>query len=253
MFYFLSKLLAFLIQPSMWIIFALLAALMSRSAFLRKRFILLGLLLFLVFGNGYLFERTMRGMESERSQEDLTQHPPLPYAVLLGGYAEWNHRSQDMELYRSADRLTEALELYKTGQVEKLILSSGVSHEDGSPTEAEMTADYFVANGVDRDDLLIEDRSWNTFQNAYYSAILIDSLELGQEGLLITSAFHMRRADLCFRKQGLSLRPYPTDYYSKGHDFSLLELWPTMATVVAWNVPIKEYVGITVYRLKGYL
>jgi len=252
MFYFFSKLLAFLIQPAMWIIFMIVAALFTRSAMKKRRRIIGALLLFFVFGNAFIFDQVMRQMEETRDGENDIKHVHR-YAVLLGGYGEWNERSGDIELYGSSDRLTEAMDLYNKGMVKQIIVTSGVYAVDPEKTEAKVSKDFLSDNGIPAADIIIEDQSWNTYQNAFYCHQLIDSLSLGSDGILITSAFHMNRAQACFEKQGLQLLPHPVDYHSSGTPVSFVSaLWPTMETVVSWTVPIKEWVGLAVYRMKGY-
>ncbi len=213
---------------------------------------MLGLLLFVIFGNSFLFNSVMRMMEPARDTV-YTEGSKHAYAVVLGGYADYNERTNDVEFYRSIDRLTEAMDLYNKGAIEKIILSSGVCGEDRELTEAEISKKFLVDNGIDQRAVHCENHSWNTHMNALYSAQLVDSLGLGRKGLLITSAYHMKRAMACYKKEGFELDPYPADYFSHGSEYSVESyFWPSMHTVIMWDVPIKELVGRMVYSLKGY-
>lgn len=249
MFYTLSKALLFLLQPTIWMMALLLIALVTRSKRKRKRLLFGSLLLFIVFGNSLLFDRCLRMIEYD---ELPSARATFEYAVVLGGYGEYNTRSENIEFFRSADRLTEAIALYQEGRVQRIVLSSGV-HEDGHPewNEAEISKDYLVRAGVPSSDIILEDRSWNTHENAFYTSQIIDK---GASTVLITSAFHMNRALACFEKQGLRVTPYPVDFMTDDDPVNIsYVLIPSLRTAMEWQVIIKEQVGILVYRLKGYI
>ena len=70
--------------------------------------------------------------------------------------------------------------------------------------------------GVPEDQILVETRSINTTQNARYSAEILREHGFTQP-ILVTSAFHMKRAVLNFKKQGIDVVPYPADYQVTHH------------------------------------
>jgi hypothetical protein len=85
-------------------------------------------------------------------------------------------------------------------------LSSGTPHRPppldgrGFPiTEARAGAEHLVRHGVDPRRILIEESSWDTIGNAYFSRV-IHVIPRGLERLLvITSEFHLPRAEAVFR------------------------------------------------------
>ena len=70
--------------------------------------------------------------------------------------------------------------------------------------------------GVPESKILVETRSINTTQNARYSAEILRAQGLTQP-ILVTSAFHMKRAVLNFEKQDITVTPYPADYQVTHH------------------------------------
>lgn len=250
MFYTLSKALLFLIQPTIWLLVLVVLGFRTRSRIKRKRYVWSAVFLFMIMGNSFLYEQVIEGMEW--SPQKKAHHE---VGILLGGYGEYNSQHEGLEFFRTADRLTETAALYHEGLLEKILISSGV-HEEGHPewNESKISKDYLMRIGIPDKDILVEDRSWNTYQNALESKRLLDSLGFSSTPMLITSAFHMKRAMACFKKQGLECVPYPVDYIydeEPGSFFSYLV--PSLGIMMAWQIPIKEWVGMQVYRLKGYL
>ncbi|NNC84332.1 MAG: YdcF family protein [Flavobacteriales bacterium] len=249
MFYTLSKALLFLIQPTTWLLIIIILSFYSRSRIRRKRLRVIALALFVIFGNAFLFDQVVYRLEAEPI--DLSKER-YRYGVLLGGYGEHNSQSDALELFRAADRLTTAIELLEGGQIQELILSSGV-HEYGRAhqNEARLTYDMLVRMGVDAERLIIEDRSWNTYQNALMSREIIGPST--EPVVLITSAFHMPRAKACFEKQGLEVIPYAVDfiYDDEPKSWSYYVI-PSIQVMIEWQIILKEAVGGVVYALRGY-
>ena len=251
MFYLLSKTLYFVLQPSVWIMLTVLWALLERRSHIKKKLLLTAIVLFFIFGNPFLFNEVMLAIEPSSFE---VQKDTYETAIILGGYAGKNTRGGDLEFFDASDRLATALSLYKEGKIKKLFISSG-AHPIGHPewAEAQLSADWLKRCGVPNEDIVIEDASLNTFQNALLSKLIIDSLGLKGPFLLITSASHIPRAEACFLKQGVSVQPLAVDHLSHLEKTSVLDyILPGMRTVIDWEVPIKECVGRIVYRIQGY-
>ena len=93
-----------------------------------------------------------------------------------------------------------------------------------------------------------ESRSLDTYQNAKYSAQMIQARQI----YLITSAYHMPRAYRLFRHFGFLPTPIKTDYLTKPS----LEAWalfPKMEYLHNSYVAIHEYVGLLSLWLRGIL
>ncbi|MDE6292524.1 MAG: YdcF family protein [Bacilli bacterium] len=94
-------------------------------------------------------------------------------------------------------RLDEAIKLYKKKKVKKILVTGGIGFLslDRKNREAYTMKNYLVANGVDEWDIIIEDRSRNTYENIINSAaILKEDYSLDKSKIiLITSDFHLKR------------------------------------------------------------
>jgi uncharacterized SAM-binding protein YcdF (DUF218 family) len=107
--------------------------------------------------------------------------------------------------------------------------------------------------GIPDSDVLTEEQSRNTRENAVYTAKILQDKTYSNL-LLITSASHMRRANGCFKKVGLNCDIYPTDYYSGARKYNFDHLFiPNARTLFNWNAFIHELFGIITYKVFGYI
>lgn len=68
--------------------------------------------------------------------------------------------------------------------------------------------------------------------------------------LIVTSAFHMLRAVLTFRKAGVNVIPVPTDFRAEPLAFPYLTEEAPNQFVKA-SLLVKEYIGLLAYYLSG--
>ena len=78
-------------------------------------------------------------------------------------------------------------------------------------------------------------------------------LFLGVCILLITSAFHMRRAKAVFERIGLEVIPVASDYQVIDHEKKILDWLPDAGALQRTTIGIKEYLGWWVYKWRGWI
>ncbi len=160
--------------------------------------------------------------------------------VVLGGGA-YNSGYLKASSYK---RLIAGFLLHKrTGK--PLILSGGASI--GLIPEARVMKDLLLEFGVDEGDIYADLRSRDTRENVLYVKEICERLGC-KSVILITSAFHMRRALMVFEKTGLSIQPYPTDFKFEGH-YNLYSLFPKYSVFYDSSIAIREYIGLLFYKL----
>ena len=112
--------------------------------------------------------------------------------------------------------------------------------------------DILAVMGVPARDMLLENQSRNTHDNALYCAILLKAKGI-QRVLLVTSAFHMRRAQALFEKQGLIVVPAPTDFQRIVSNSTVPGVLPQVGNLSRTTHALHELVGYWVYRWRGWL
>jgi uncharacterized SAM-binding protein YcdF (DUF218 family) len=143
-----------------------------------------------------------------------------------------------------ADRLLHAVSLYKAGKAPVVIVSGG-SRSWEAP-EAVLMAEILEEMGIPADAILQERVSRNTKENALYTGQLLAKHGLKQV-LLVTSAFHMRRAETMFRLEGINLIPSATDYRVVNVPPVVPKWLPTVDDLQRTTYAIREYVGFWAY------
>jgi uncharacterized SAM-binding protein YcdF (DUF218 family) len=90
---------------------------------------------------------------------------------------------------------------------------------------------------------LYENKSLNTYQNAKYTSTLFKKLRLKKEILLVTSAYHMKRAYLLFKKFHFKIITKPVDFLISPVT-SVWDFFPSEESFYKSYLAIHEYFGI---------
>jgi len=193
--------------------------------------------------------------------------------IVLTGMAGFNNPENRIDFGGAVDRILLALELFKARPQSTLIISGGMgllgtkpSNNNGlfAISEARqlrkwiLNSPYLDAGLKKRaKDIIVEPNSRNTFENAKNTRELIlrkwGKEKLSQEMILITSAYHMYRAELCFRKQGLKVLPLAVDSSSEGVTIFPESYAPSLGGLRTSMVAFKQLVGIAGYWVLGYI
>ncbi len=144
----------------------------------------------------------------------------------------------------AANRLLTCAQLYH--QLNLPIILSGGQVYQTTGCEASIARQILLDIGVPNSKVFIEKKSLNTTENAKYVKVLLDKHHFRQP-ILITSAFHLPRAVLQFKKIGISVIPYPADYHTNvSHRFSPRQLVPSVEALNETSAALKEYLGLLV-------
>jgi uncharacterized SAM-binding protein YcdF (DUF218 family) len=251
-FFILSKLLSFSITPIIWIIVLLVIAIYSKKEKRRKTCFLFAFVLLLFFSNSFIFDECVRLWEiPAKKYTDLKVYDA---GIVMGGMSVYDEEYDRPQFYRGVDRLIQAIELYKRGNIKKIIFTGGsgrILHPEMK--EGNYLKRYFYYLGIPQEDIIIESESQNTHENALFTKTLIDKNKITGHYLLITSAFHMRRSQACFDVVGLTTEPYSTDRYAGPRKWEFDHLFiPNASILYDWTNLIHEIVGYFTYMATGY-
>ncbi|WP_194777397.1 YdcF family protein [Pararhodonellum marinum] len=252
MFFYLSQLLGFLVMPFTIAILLTLVGVIWKN----RKVLWLGIILLLFFSNPFIANESMRIWEPDFV--DFDDLPDYEIGIVLTGVTNLNKTSPDRTFFnKGADRATHALQLYKLGKIKKILITGGQGfNPTNEQTEAQLLADFMVMAGVPIENILIENEAVNTRENASFSKDFLkkEKFDLDQTFLLITSAFHMKRAKACFDKVGLKTDTFPVDYYAHDTKFDLPSLlYPNPNALSLWHKLVKEWMGILIYLTAGYI
>lgn len=141
-------------------------------------------------------------------------------------------------------RATEAIELYNNGWA-PIIIFSGAAADKSGPSNAIVMKQQAIDAGVDANDIIVEENSETTGQNAAETTSIFKQKNI-TSAILVTSAYHERRALLEFdrRALGVDVRAHPV-----AHDKQWNGFW--WATPTGWALAVPEVVRSLVLSTGG--
>jgi uncharacterized SAM-binding protein YcdF (DUF218 family) len=263
MFIFLSKLLPNFVYPlGLVCIFIILALILYRKPAWQRLVLVLALVVLWLGSTRWIALGMVRSLEWRYLP--MTQMPSADAIVLLGGGTESaEYPRQTVELNSSGDRVLYAAWLYKQGKAPHILLSGGlIDWLDTGNTPAEDMAVILDMMGVPKEALWLESTSRNTYENAVNSRKFLNEKGINRI-ILVTSALHMPRSVDLFKHQGFDVIPAPTDYSvtqaawqrltNPNLATQLLNLMPNIDNLSSVTRALKEYLGMLVYRLRGWM
>ena len=249
MFFFLSKLLDLVLSPLTWVLVLLLFAVpwTRRRArrWRRGRALTLGALaLLLLFSIEPVANAILYSMEHDAPS---TYRPDATYdvIVLLGGVTDEDVTDENGQpaYNENVERVLMTHRLLRDGKA-RFVIASGGSGEGA--LLAEQIRDW----GIEPERIVVEGDARNTREIAVYSAAIVKQRGW-KKVLLVTSAFHMKRALGCFVAAGLHPDTRSTDFHEYSSRYSLS--WQPRANHLSGSTgALREYVGRMVYELRGY-
>lgn len=256
MFFYFSQFLSFLAMPLTLVILFLLAAFFFTPKSTGRKILGAGIVLFLLLSNPFLSNLALLAWEPPYKSFD--EIPPSEIGIVLTGVTNLNKTTSDRTFFgRGADRITQALQLYRLGKIKKILITGGQGlNPTNTSSEAELLKRFLIMTGMPETDILIEEKSVNTRENALFTKEFLEKngISIDQEFVLITSAFHMPRSKKCFDKVGLNTIPFPVDYYSHDLKYDLPSLiYPKVEALLHWQILFKEFLGLLMYRVVGYI
>ena len=147
----------------------------------------------------------------------------------------------------STVRLAAGLRLHRALHL-PIVYSGGRIH-DYTDTEANTGYRFLKACGVKEQYLIREDRSRNTAENAKYTKELCDRYHFDKV-ILVTSAYHMPRSVAFFKREGMDVIPYPTDYRTdKKTVLNAFAFTPLADSLHNTAIAMKEYLGLLAVKM----
>lgn len=195
-----------------------------------KVFLTIAILWIIIISHSAFSNFLLTSLENE--YQPLTKVPKdTKFIVFLGG---------DME-----NRGWEVLRLYHNIEGAKILVSGYEGR--GTIPEANKTANLLQSIGIRGEDIFVYPKPKDTKEEAKN----IKEILKKQKFILVTSAYHMKRAMMIFEHVGLKPTPAPTDYLIKESDsaISLPDGYSLNKTEKAWH----EYIGIVWLRIVNFL
>ena len=175
--------------------------------------------------------------------------------ILLGGINDERVTAQSGQpAYNdNVERVIATHRLLADGKARLAIVSGAPEVKElAANGEARVLARQLVAWGIDPGRIILEEQARNTHENALYSQRI--ARERGfDKVLVVTSAFHMKRAEECFAAIGMKVDTLVVDFRAHASEGPGSESWFPRAGFLAESAKtLREIAGLYIYRLQGY-
>lgn len=249
--YLISKLLPLIFSP-LGIIFVFLFFFLIKK---KLKFIYSAIIVLLFFSNGIISDSLWRFLEYPWKRINYSLVNSADGIVVLSGTRHIPPGNSEIIEWLDPDRFIAGIELYRAEKAKNLIFTGGINpFYKNLPPEGDIYINEAVSMGIPREDIFTTNEVFNTFQEAKeIRKLLYKKINSRRKRIiLVTSAFHMRRAKGIFEREGIDVIPYPVDFKSSK------SLYPSLRNPLKWipNVhylaksssAIREIIGRIFYR-----
>ena len=255
MFFYLSKVLWGVVQPSNLIALALVIGVVLMWARWRR----VGGSLMVLGAAGYVAvvvfsagQYLIAPLENRFAVNPVIASPPDGILLLGGPIDSQLTRARDqLAVHDGAERYIEFIDLLRRFPEARGVVSGGnPSLTRDSPGQASHARTLLEKLGFDITRVSFETGARNTFENVVLSRKLAQP-EPGSRWVVITSAYHMPRAMAVMRAQGWDAIPYPVDFRTEGPQGRFLFTMGSGEALELTDLATKEWVGLVAYYLTG--
>ena len=245
--YLLSKLLPLAVLPLGLSLILLVVGLIGRW----RWSVLAVLLLLWVFSLGLVSQGLWRWLEAPWQRRAATAAPRADAIVVLSGGRHPAPGAARVSEWEDPDRFLAGLDLYRAGKASRLLFTGGASpFRPGQSLEGQRYLQEARQLGIPAAAMASTPPVVNTAEEA---AAIRQLLPARARILLVTSAFHMRRAQRLFERQGLKVLPFPVDFQARGRWAGPLwrdpSQWlPSARALDDSSRALRELLGRLVYR-----
>lgn len=250
--YWLSKILPMAVLPLGLSLILLLVGLIGRWRWP----VITAVVLLWLFSLGLVSQTLWRWLEQPWQRQPAADAASADAIVVLSGGRHPAPGAAKVGEWHDPDRFLAGLELFREGKAPRLLFTGGASpFSPGQPLEGERYFEEAQQLGIPAAAMQITKPVVNTAQEAIAIRKLLsgsDRAATSSRILLVTSAFHMRRAQRLFERQGLTVVPFPVDFKARGQWAG--SLWrdptqwlPTAAALDGSSRALRELLGRLVY------
>ena len=149
------------------------------------------------------------------------------------------------------DRYFAGISLYKKKKAPRLFFTGGTNpHEKESIDEGTLYKEHAISLGIPIDAIFVTNKVINTAQEAIEIRRNFNQINSSSKILLVTSAFHMKRAKKLFERQNFVVYPFPVDFKStRISPWQSPYQWiPNSSSLNRSSKALRELIGRTIYR-----
>ena len=189
-------------------------------------------------------------LENEYILSDASSAETADAIVILSGMVKTINGKNGFsyEWGEASDRIFAGIELIKKNKAPIIILTGGKLPWSVGKPEGEYLRDVAIKYGVPNKNILLTENVENTDQEAKAVAELLN--KVSPKIILVTSAFHMPRAQKVFEAAGINIEPFAVDFLSVADKHTMMNFIPSAKAFDQTSFFIRELIGRLYYNLK---
>ncbi len=244
---YLHKILPYLLYPT-----TIILGMIVLGIWLKKRSLLiLATALFTITSIPAISNQLISYLEANQSKKTLAEIESADAIVVLSGMLTTIQTNHGVEHeWGDPDRFFGGMHLIKSKKSAHIIFTGGkLPWEKTSITEGEVLARFAKDGGIPQNNILITKKVENTDDEAKAVRELLSKSHLNRI-ILVTSAFHMPRAQRLFEKQGFEVQTYPVDFKAEANKTTILDFLPSAYAMKNFEFAVRELLGRAYYQVK---
>jgi uncharacterized SAM-binding protein YcdF (DUF218 family) len=208
-----------------------------------KTFLIIGIL-FLYFTSIFPGANFLLSFLENKYQIPKKYHEASFVILLLGGERNDNDIFYSTLSLATLQRTICLAAFYKKNNLNLPIIISGRDPLEKESQEGKKVKELLNLFGIPQTKIFLEENSRTTKESAQN----LKNVLKNRKALLFTSAFHMPRSVLYFKKEKINVIPFPCDFRQK-RNLSLIDFLPRFQALENSSVALREYFGILVFYL----
>jgi uncharacterized SAM-binding protein YcdF (DUF218 family) len=215
-----------------------------------KKISLIGVIILIVCSLPIVSGKLVAYLESDYQLSKPSNIEPADSIVVLSGMIKTINSKDglDYEFGEASDRIFAGINLFKEKKAPKLILTRGQLPWSVGIPEGEYLKKIAITNGISENSILLTENVENTDQEAKAIKKLLS--EDNPKVLLVTSAFHMPRAQKVFEAAGINVVPFPVDFQKGLSKITFMSFMPSANALSETSFFVREMMGRIYYNLK---
>jgi uncharacterized SAM-binding protein YcdF (DUF218 family) len=244
---YLHNILPKLVPPIMLVIIVILIIGLIKN---KKKLIYLAMGVIYILSTPIFSNNFFKQVEGSEYRNPISAIDSADAIVVLSGMLEINEvRDSTYIEWGDPDRFFGGIALFKAGKAQKLVFTGGkMPWDKAKKTEGEVLKGYAIANDIPTENIFVTKDVENTADEVVAAKELIGA---SKKIILVTSAYHMYRAQRLFEKQGFEVITYKMDYKASGHmKITFMDFLPNANNLELTETGIREIIGRIYYLIQ---
>ena len=242
---YLHKFLPLIVSPLFFVFFLLVCGLILKS----RKISIIGIIFLIFFSLPIISRKLNMYLQKDYVLQDVSNINNSDAIVVLSGMVSAIKFENKIkyEFGGAVDRIISGIDLLKNNKAPILILTrSKLPWQNGIP-EGEYLKEFSIKLGISEESILLTNNVQNTDDEAKSVKKLLNNKDA--KIILVTSAFHMPRAQKVFEAQQIKVIPFAVDFKSS-KKITFLDFIPSASALSASSKFVKEMIGRLYYNLK---